>query len=450
MSDKEEKLDISLAAFALSAMSLIFLSGNYIAYRGIHFFNFFEAGFNDTKAVVEEKIKGVNGYLEPRFYSSDGLRVNSREKVYSGLTVMQGWFSDGAQLRLVNMEGETVHRWMIDFHEIWPNPTHIFPKKRIPNTPYNFFTQGMHVFTNGSVLAVIGDLGLVKMDRCGNIVWKVDRMIHHAVTQFGDGSFWALAHRNYQDISEDLLFAGATRNLLEIRGIPSYENLLLHIDESGRVIQEYSILKAAVDAGMEHQIFDSLLINDLDPIHANDVVEVTKVLADKIEDVNEGDLLVSLRNFHMLAIFDVNSGQIKWSKTGPWVRQHDPDITPEGNITVFNNRRDAFFVAAMPGSNIIEFDPATNESEIHYPKADASTAKGAAFYSDIMGTQQFLPNGNILIAETRRGRVFEVNTESEIVWEYVKSFDDEHAALISAAEKFGENYFTVENWNCHI
>ena len=36
-----------------------------------------------------------------------------------------------------------------------------------------------------------------------------------------------------------------------------------------------------------------------------------------------------------------------------------------------------------------------------------------------MGSQKRLPNGNTFIAEDNKGRLFQVKTDGEIVWEYV-------------------------------
>jgi hypothetical protein len=45
--------------------------------------------------------------------------------------------------------------------------------------------------------------------------------------------------------------------------------------------------------------------------------------------------------------------------------------------------------------------------------------RGFGFYSFIGGFVERLPNWNSLITETTTGRIFEVNQEGEIVWEYV-------------------------------
>src|SRR5690554_8099399 len=44
------------------------------------------------------------------------------------------------------------------------------------------------------------------------------------------------------------------------------------------------------------------------------------------------------------------------------------------------------------------------------------------FYSFFISSAQRLPNGNTLITEGSNGRIFEVTTEHELVWEYISPY----------------------------
>ena len=450
MVNRKNKFDFSLLALIVTTFSAVFVLGSYSASTGLDPIKFIKKGFSDSKALVDEQTRTYPILLQAKFYSHTGVGIHDESKTYTGLTMMQGWFSDGLQLRLLDMDGNILNQWAVDFKKIWPNPDHISPQKNIPKTRFNYHSQGMHVFPDGSVMVNIGNAGTFKMSKCGNILWTLDRMTHHSITQFTNGSFWIPANRNFLEIEDELLFGRVTKaKLSSLSG--RYENLLLNIDENGKVVKEFSVLQAIVDAGMEYQLFNSISIRSGDPTHINDITEVTQALADKIEGVFPGDLLVSIRQFHMLAIFDAKTGKIKWQQTGPWVAQHDPDITPEGNITVFNNRKKRFFVRGGAGSNILEFDPVKGQSKVRYPSPESKHKKSSHrdFYTDIMGTHQVLPNGNILITESTRGRVFEVTSEGETVWEYISAYDKRHASLIEEAQRFNTEYFKVEDWSCN-
>ncbi|WP_171230488.1 hypothetical protein [Ruegeria sp. HKCCA4008] len=43
-----------------------------------------------------------------------------------------------------------------------------------------------------------------------------------------------------------------------------------------------------------------------------------------------------MRNFNALAVLNKASGKIVWMQHGPWGQRHDPDIAPDGTVTVFD------------------------------------------------------------------------------------------------------------------
>ena len=49
-----------------------------------------------------------------------------------------------------------------------------------------------------------------------------------------------------------------------------------------------------------------------------------------------------------------------------------------------------------------------------------------SFYSALLAGAERLPNGNTLICESMKGRVFEVTPEGEIVWQYINPFYAPH------------------------
>jgi len=119
-----------------------------------------------------------------------------------------------------------------------------------------------------------------------------------------------------------------------------------------------------------------------------------------------GNLLLSMCHLDSIAVVDLDQRRVLWSMDG-FVLQHDPRLTPDGELMVFDN-------AWKPGrSSVTVLDPATRETVWRY--------EGSAdqpFYSRTCGTADRLPNGNTLITESDSGRAFEVTPESEIVWEF--------------------------------
>ena len=90
-------------------------------------------------------------------------------------------------------------------------------------------------------------------------------------------------------------------------------------------------------------------------------------------------------------------------------------MLPSGNVLLFDN---GVHRRGGPGhSRILEVDPATEEIVWQY-QAEVVLA----FISFMTSGAERQPNGNTLITEGATGRIFEVTTERETVWEYVTGF----------------------------
>jgi outer membrane protein assembly factor BamB len=78
-----------------------------------------------------------------------------------------------------------------------------------------------------------------------------------------------------------------------------------------------------------------------------------------------------------------------------------------GNLLIYDNG------VRNRMTRIIELDPASGEIVWSYPSPPRRD-----FYSMRRGSNQRLPNGNTLIAESEKGHVIEVTPEGDIVWEF--------------------------------
>ena len=83
-------------------------------------------------------------------------------------------------------------------------------------------------------------------------------------------------------------------------------------------------------------------------------------------------------------------------------------------------------------SRVIEFDPVTLEIIWQYPpppKGPGGPGAGGRLYSSFMCSAQRLVNGNTLITEGANGRIIEVTSEGNIVWEFVSPWTDKNGNL---------------------
>jgi hypothetical protein len=90
-----------------------------------------------------------------------------------------------------------------------------------------------------------------------------------------------------------------------------------------------------------------------------------------------------------------------------------------GHIMAFNNRE------TMGSSMIVELTPPLNgynytltPNTAYGPSAPSWTYNASGFFSNHLGGNQRLPNGNTLIAQSTSGKLFEVNTSGQVQWTY--------------------------------
>jgi hypothetical protein len=90
-----------------------------------------------------------------------------------------------------------------------------------------------------------------------------------------------------------------------------------------------------------------------------------------------------------------------------WEKQHEPILLENGNILLFDN------LGHRGRSKVIEFDPFTQSVSWTY-EGDPT----GGFFSNEIGSNQRLPNGNTLITDSETGEAFEVTSENVVVWKY--------------------------------
>lgn len=336
--------------------------------------------------------------------SSKGTTYYDPSKAYNGHTLFAPMF--GKDVWLIDMEGRIVHRWKTD--PLGPELVRLLPNG---NLLYDGVKSGgvmgpglAFLFGEEEIEQSEEERGqcLMEIDWDNNLVWK------HEAPQYNH-DFFRMKNGNtlylkYVTVPNDI------KNKVK-GGIPGTEldgtmwaDALEEITPKGEVVWEwtsYEHLDPAIDTICPLEFRGEWT-------HANSC----SVLPDE-------NILVSFRQTNAIYIIDKTTGHIKWR----WGKeelghQHEPSMLDNGNILVFDNgthrlsSRDLDYY-----SRVLEVNPASNKIEWEYKDDPPSE-----FYAPIGGGTQRLPNGNTLICETYQGRIFEVTTNCEIVWEYVCPF----------------------------
>ena len=381
-------------------------------------------------------------HAAPARYAGAGVTRYDPEKAVPGLTLLSGFFEGRNELRLMRADGTIVRRWTPSFFDAFPDSAHI-PHFWKPASDLHVQIHGALALPDGSVVFNFDSKGTVKMDRCGAIQWTVPRLTHHAVTLAQDGGFWIPSLRlveksRYRVIKEPIL-----------------EPTVLKVGADGSIQLEISI----IDLFFKNDLVPLLFANGLkgmelankydgfglpnDVMHLNDVEELGEDIASAFPQFRPGSLLLSMRDYNLVMVADPRTLTVEWYRVGPWIAQHDPDFLPNGKISVFDNGNDGTETGELwGGSRITEIDPATGQTVVRY-----GGREGQPLYTDVMGMHQRL-GGNLLIAETRAGRVLEVTEAGEIAWEYINRADADTVYSVTGATRYGVDYFKVSDWGC--
>jgi hypothetical protein len=130
-----------------------------------------------------------------------------------------------------------------------------------------------------------------------------------------------------------------------------------------------------------------------------------------------GNILASFTRINTVVVINRATGNIEWRwGRGELGHQHDVSITESRNILIFDSGVHVPWVE-MGYSQLREVDIGTNK-EVWGFKHDP----WVAFYAPCMGNCQRLPNGNTLICQGDTGRIFEITSHGETVWEFLSPF----------------------------
>lgn len=378
-------------------------------------------------------------HLRPARHEGNGVTIDETED--DDRVLLAGFFEQGNQIRLIRRDGSVVARWPLAFSKIVTDTHYI---RTPPKTDWNTDTHGALILPDGSVVFVFEYGGLVKLDRCGNVLWTVARQAHHSVERTEGGGYWVPGRRYVPQ---------ETTPRFPPFKAPYFEDTLLKISEDGRVLLELSLIEllyknnmaAVLSVNTETVIHDEIT-------HLNKIAELSTERAKDFPMFAPGDLLLSIRGLNALLVVDPAAQHIKWSSIGPWIRQHDPEFKPGGTISVFNNNAygsvlAAAFARSDPSiprvSNIIEMDPATRRHWIVY-----GGVKGQEMLSVIRGKHELTTRGGNLITEFDGGRVFETDRNGRVVWQFINRYDEDEVAEITEARIYPPGYFEVPDWSC--
>jgi outer membrane protein assembly factor BamB len=196
--------------------------------------------------------------------------------------------------------------------------------------------------------------------------------------------------------------------------IPVRDDFIAVLGPDGQTLEEVSltpILRASPDVlpiqAVKPREKDGLV--ELDLLHSNSIEWMRDPkLARQNPLYALSNVVVCIRNQDAVAIIDWEQKRLVWA----WGRKelsspHDATVLPSGNLLIFDNG------LRSERSRVVEVDPRRNEVVWSY-EAPATER----FFTHHRGAAQRLSNGNTLVTDSGRGRVFEVTSSGERVWDF--------------------------------
>ena len=329
----------------------------------------------------------------------------NKDKAFNGYTLLT--LGNSTTAYLVDMDGNVVFTWSAPFENVWPHAKHI----HYVGTELAGSTMlgKAKLLPNGDLLAVyegIGDTpygyGLAKIDRHGKAVWTYDDNMHHDLyIDKENGNIYGLSHAlvdNHPLDSDDIM----RRVLMDT---------IVTLSPQGKELDRLPVIDAFLNSPYRLLLTSQIVNQEWDVMHTNSIVKLEPSMAAAFPLFKPGQLLVSVRNPSILAVVDPKTRAVVWAYGGLWKHQHSARFLPNGHILLFDN--ECYEVDQRTNSCIVEFDPNRLAVAWSYEGSVENP-----FFSKEGGSVERLPNGNSLILEAHRSRIFEVTPDKELAWEY--------------------------------
>lgn len=362
---------------------------------------------------LHQEFKQWQRGVEPRHFETHlpmrqekGLLFHNEKKAFFGLTLYSSY--ERPVVELVDMEGKRLHQW-----DLRP----LEKSLRSQGALRSMIVRDARLGEEGELTCLLVNPGMtpwgggvVKVDRHGHLLWKnFDQQVHHSLDVAPSGTLYTLGHRWDRQLPR-------YAKRVEKAKAP----LFLHDDfvvmgRDGQTQQSLSLMEMLESFSPKEPWLSSLQMGWVkgkqkgwgDPLHANSVLYITAEMAEGIPQLEEGMVLLFLREPGLMMALAPEPWRVVWLQGGPWVGAHSPVVTKKGHIALFDN------LSAFPHSRLVHFD-LQRAKEVGSWRGEPSHP----LTSFAMGRVQPLPNGNLFVTESYGGRLLEVTADGERVWEW--------------------------------
>ena len=324
-----------------------------------------------------------------------GVTHDEPELSFSGMSLYTSRPLQEADL--IDMQGNVVHKW-------------------VRKLPEEALWQHIEMCKNGDLLVVSKDRKLMRLDWDSKVKWQKKMRANHDVSVDEDGTIYALSREDrlvfwhgipvpiLSDCVVVLSAYGEVKNKIHLYElVKEHFSLNMIVKIHKKIFSPVELSRILANMVYRNYIFKNSSIFDI--MHTNSI----EIIDRDIEGFGmKGDWLISIRGLDLVGVIDPTKEELVWAwGPGELKEQHHPTLLKNGNVLIFDNRPD------KKSSRIVELNPLGRKIEWEY-KSDPPEE----FFSRRRGSSQRLPNGNTLITESDKGRVFEITKEGKVVWEF--------------------------------
>ncbi|MFN0196559.1 MAG: arylsulfotransferase family protein [Planctomycetaceae bacterium] len=259
-------------------------------------------------------------------------------------------------------------------------------------------------YSQDGFLVLIEDQSLFRIDWSSHVIWEVKDRFHHDMCVAENGDIYALRNRKVfiPEISGDEAILDNELLILSPQG-----RIKKTISLSGLLAKNAELLRLVRAVQKKEYSYQP---DAWDVMHTNtvDVIENDITYNDNII-FKAGQVLLCMRHLNLVSVLDVEAESFVWfygnnDLEGP----HHPSMIEDGTLLIFDNGTRRGY------SRIVEVDPVNRQIN-----KEIKSLGGESFFTASRGSVQQLPQGNVLIVESEKGRVLELSLAGDIVWEFL-------------------------------
>lgn len=280
-------------------------------------------------------------------------------------------------------------------------------------------------------LIFIANGPLVKVNKNGEIIWVNHKHnYHHSINTDLEGNIY-ICSALIDDVSDKLKGYIQPFKKLNPEGIFNNDAISI-LDKNGKLIYSKSVADILVENGFSEKLFSEKNMKNFDPIHLNDIQPV-------LEDTpffKKGDLFLSLRSLSTIILYRPSNNKIIKVIQGFFKNQHDVDIIDDRRISIFNNN-------VILDVNSKTEDRTYNQLLIYNFETDGFSIKFQDTFIEnkintvTAGLSDFLEDGSIIVEDTNNNRIFYINSNEEVVWEFNNINSTNNSYFVTWARTIG-------------